>query len=594
MRFIPDKFKLLLDRQLTLSNFSQKLADMRGERTMCILHEPLRYRDFPLKLVSYLDAAHFAYRVSGFLREIGVRPGERVALCTSNNADLPMSIMGTIASGAVAVPLNFMLKAEEMRYIVENCGAETLIVDPEVLALNIRKRDNLPTIKRWVMAGPREECPDGFISLDEGLSAVGEATPADLDPDDPVAIFYTSGTTGYPKGAVMSSCNLITAQKIAAAILPVGPRSKGLYCLPAAHVMGFGCIIMGCCVGLEAYYMRHFSPREALEAMVREGVNLFVGVPAMYAMMLAEGIDKYDLSNLKMLGSAADAMPEELVEVFRRKGSFIKLGPLRIKAFFAEVYGMVELAGTATLKMAFPGIKYSRGCVGWPVWPVRVRILDENGNPLPPGEIGEVAVSGPGVTKGYWNDPEATRELISGGWLRTGDMGKKDRLGRLYFVDRKKDVIKCGGYSVFSVEVEKEVLTHPALSDAAVIGVPHPTKGEVPVAEVTLKPGTQASDEEILQWCREHIAGYKCPRVVRIIQPEEMPYGATLKVRKLELRRRFADLYTENSPPCNDQVTISTDYNKAALLGGGDQPRGDEHEASALPLRGTALVLPHH
>ncbi len=544
MSVIPDKFRLLFDRRLTLSNFSQRLADMRGDKTMSVLHEPLRYLDFPLKRVSYRDAARFAYRVSSFLREIGVKPGERVALCTSNNADLPMSIMGTIAAGAVAVPLNFMLKAEEIRYIVENCGAETLITDPEVFAGNIRRKESLPSIKRWVMAGPREECPSGFVSLDEGLSGVREATPAEVDPDQPVAIFYTSGTTGYPKGAVMSSRNLITAQKIAAAVLPVGPKSKGLYCLPTAHVMGFGCIIMGCCVGMEAYYMRHFSPREVLEAMVREKVNLFVGVPAMYAMMLAEGIDKYDLSNLKMLGSAADAMPEELVEAFRKKGSFIRLGPFRTGAFFAEVYGMVELAGTATLKMALPGIKYPRGCVGWPVWPVRVRILDEYGDTLPPGEVGEVAVSGPGVTKGYWNDPEATRELISGGWLRTGDMGKKDRLGRLYFVDRKKDVIKCGGYSVFSVEVEKEVLAHPAVADAAVIGVPHPTKGQVPVAVVTLKPGEKATEEELLSWCREHIAGYKRPRAVRIIPPEEMPYGATLKVRKLELRRRFADLFS--------------------------------------------------
>jgi len=549
MSVIPDKFRLLFDRRLTLSNFSRKLADMRGDKTMSILHEPLRYRDFPLKRVSYLDAARFAYRVSAFLREIGVEPGERVALCTSNNADLPMSIMGTIAAGAIAVPLNFMLKAEEMRYIVENCGARTLVIDAEVFAANVRRKESLPSIKRWVMAGPEEECPPGFISLDEGLSEVSEAAPADIDPDQPVAIFYTSGTTGYPKGAVMSSSNLITAQKIAAAILPVGPRSKGLYCLPTAHVMGFGCIIMGCCVGMEAYYMRHFSPREVLEAMVRERVNLFVGVPAMYAMMLAEGIDKYDLSNLKMLGSAADAMPEELVEAFRRKGSFLKLGPFRTGAFFAEVYGMVELAGTATLKLALPGIRYPRGCVGWPVWPVRVRIVDEYGKTLPPGEVGEVAVSGPGVTKGYWNDPEATRELINEGWLRTGDMGKKDRWGRLYFVDRKKDVIKCGGYSVFSVEVEKEVLSHPAISDAAVIGIPHPTKGQVPVAVVTLKPGVSASEEEILSWCRENIAGYKCPRAVRIIPPEEMPYGATLKVRKLELRRRFADIFNGERVP---------------------------------------------
>lgn len=543
MGILPDKFKLLLDRRLTLANFCQRLADLRGEKTMSRLHVPLRYQEFPLKTITYADTARFVEKVASGLREMGVQPGERVAVSTSNNADLPLTIMGVAAAGAMAVPLNYMLKAEEIRYIVGDCGAETVIVDRAVFRNNIRDRESVPGVKRWVMAGPREECEEGFLSLDEAMSAARPRPPADIDPDRPVAVFYTSGTTGFPKGAVMSSRNLLTAQKIAAAIIPVGPGMKGLFCLPAAHVMGFGCILMGFCVGLEAYYMPHFHPREVLEAMERERINVFVGVPAMYAMMLAEGIDGYDLSSLKMLGSAADAMPLEHVEIFRERGTLFKIGPFRARAFFAEVYGMVELAGVATLKLAILGITYPPGCVGWPVWPVRVRIIDEHGKVLPPGEVGEVAVSGPGVTKGYWANPEATRELISDGWLRTGDMGKKDRWGRVYFVDRKKDVIKCGGYSVFSVEVENEVLAHPDVGDVAVVGIPHPTKGEVPLAVVTLKPGANTSEEELLSWCREHIAGYKCPRAVRIIPPEEMPYGATLKIRKLELRRRFSDLF---------------------------------------------------
>jgi len=437
-----------------------------------------------------------------------------------------------------------MLKATEMRFIMENCGAETLIVDREVFEGNIGSKDKLPSISRWIMAGPREDCGEGFLCLDEAMSAAEPWEGERLDPDAEVAIFYTSGTTGFPKGAVMTSRSLLTAQKIAACLIPVGPGLRGVFCLPAAHVMGFGCYIIGACVGLGAYYMRHFEPRAVLEAMEREKAELFVGVPAMYAMMLAEGIDKYDLSSMKMLGSAADAMPEEYVNAFRAKGTLFKLGPFKPKAFFTEVYGMVELAGVATMKMAIMGLKYPRGCVGWAVPPVRVRIIDEDGKKLPAGEVGEVAVSGPGVTKGYWNNPEATSELIVDGWLRTGDVGKKDKLGRLFFVDRVKDVIKCGGYSVFSVEVEKEVLGHPDLADAAVVGVPHPLKKQVPLAVVTLKPGAQTSEEEILAWCKENIAGYKSPRAVRIIKPEEMPYGMTLKVRKLELRDRFADLFT--------------------------------------------------
>ncbi|MDI6831595.1 MAG: AMP-binding protein [Actinomycetota bacterium] len=543
MRLFPDKYKLALARDLTLANFHDRMAELRGEKTICRLHEPLRYRDFSLGELSFADAARFVDRAASALRDLGVKPGERVGVNTSNNVDLPLLVFAIARAGAIAVPMNYMLKAREMDYILGNCGAETLILDREVFEANVGDKGALHGIARWVAAGPADECPEGFLSLDEAMSAASGGGASRLDPDQPVAIFYTSGTTGFPKGAVMTSRSLLTAQKIAAAVLPVGPGFKGVFCLPAAHVMGFGCYIIGCCVGLQAYFMRHFSPREVLEAMEREKADLFVGVPAMYAMMLAEGIDKYDLSSLKMLGSAADAMPEEYVEAFRDKGTLFRLGPLRARAFFAEVYGMVELAGVATLKIAIMGLRFPPGCVGWPVWPVRVRILDEEGRELPPGEVGEVAVSGPGVTRGYWGNPEATAELIRDGWLRTGDMGKKDRLGRLYFVDRAKDVIKCGGYSVFSVEVEKEVLGHPSLADAAVVGVPHPLKKQVPIAVVTLKPGERATEEEILAWCREHIAGYKCPRAVRIIAPEEMPYGMTLKVRKLELRRRFGDLF---------------------------------------------------
>jgi long-chain acyl-CoA synthetase len=547
MKLIPDKISVALMKDLTLANFTQRLAELRGDKAGVKLHEPLRYSDFNMTEWSIADAAAFVEQVAAALIDLGVAPGERVGVSTSNNFDLPLSIFAVARAGAVAVPMNFMLKAKEMRYIMEDCGAETLIVDREVFDANIGSREELPGIRRWIMAGPKEECLEGFVCLDEAMKASGGGPGVDIDPDQAVAIFYTSGTTGFPKGAVMTSRNLLTAQKIGSALIPVGDRAKGVYCMPAAHVMGFGSYIIGCCVGMQAYYMRHFEPRAVLEAMEREKATIFVGVPAMYAMMLAQGIDSYDLSSLKMLGSAADAMPEEYIESFRAKGSLFRLGPFKPKAFFVEVYGMVELAGIATMKIAIMGLSYPPGCVGWPVWPVRAQILDEDGKRLPAGEVGEVAVSGPGVTAGYWNNQEATTELIKDGWLRTGDMGKKDKLGRLYFVDRKKDVIKCGGYSVFSVEVEKEVLEHPALADAAVIGVPHPLKKQVPLAVVTLKPGAEATEEDILSWCREHIAGYKSPRAVRIISPEEMPYGMTLKVRKLELRDRFADLFTEGA-----------------------------------------------
>lgn len=401
MRLIPDKFNLALQKDLTLGNFHDRIVELRGDEAFSTLHEPLRYRDFPLRELSYRDAARFVEKVSSALRDLGVRPGERVGISTGNNGDLPLSIFAIARAGAIAVPMNYMLKGKEMRYIMENCGAETIIVDKEVFQGNIGSKEELPCINHWIMAGPREDTGDGFLSLDEAMSAAPDWEGEKLDPDAEVAIFYTSGTTGFPKGAVMTSRCLLTAQKIAACVIPVGPSFSGLFCLPAAHVMGFGCYIIGACVGLRAYYMRHFEPRAVLAAMQKEKIGLFVGVPAMYAMMLAEGIDKYDLSSMKMLGSAADAMPEEYVEAFRAKGSLFRLGPFQPKAFFTEVYGMVELAGVATLKIAIMGLKYPRGCVGWALPPVRVRILDEDGRKVPTGEVGEVAVSGPGITKGY-------------------------------------------------------------------------------------------------------------------------------------------------------------------------------------------------
>jgi long-chain acyl-CoA synthetase len=553
MRFIPDKIQLALDRDLTLANLHSRVAELRGDRKFLKLHEPLDYTGFPANNLSYIDTAAFVERMASALVDMGVKPGERVGISTHNNADLPLGIFAIMRMGAIAVPMNFMLKGKEMAYIMDNSGAETLIVDPEVFAINIKDRGRMPAIKRWIMAGGSKDLPDGFISLDQAMQAASPEGPAFKQKrDDVCAIFYTSGTTGFPKGATMTSGNLLTAQKNVAALLPARQNAPGLFCLPASHVMGFGAYIIGTCLGISAYYMRHFSPKDVLEVMEREGTEIFVGVPAMYAMMLDEGLDKYELSSMKVLGSAADAMPKQHIDEFRRRGNLFRLGPIHPKAFFVEIYGMVELAGCATLKMAFMGLDYPQGCVGWPLWPVRMRILDEYGKKLPRGEVGEVAVYGPGVCQGYWNNPVATEELIERGWLRTGDMGFRDKWGRLNFVDRKKDVIKCGGYSIFSVEVEREVQEHPAVDAVAVVGVPHPLKKQMPIAVVSLAPGAETTEEEILEWCKQNIGAYKCPRAIRIVNPEEMPYGMTLKVRKLELRDRFSDLFMGEADLVND------------------------------------------
>lgn len=544
-----NKTRLALTRNLTLANLQDRLARVYPNRTFAYLAKPLAYECLSTDRLTHEDARNFISRTAEVLTGLGLQRGERVALCTMNNVDLPMIIFAVIRAGGIAVPLNFMLKGREIRYIAENCGARMLFVDSDVFASNIGDKEAIPSIEHWIMTGPASEVKEGFLSLDAMLSGgSGDFEPAGIDPDDVAAIFYTSGTTGKPKGAMTTSRSLLTNQKIASLLLPVGKKDFGVFALPAAHVMGFSTILIGLCAGIKGYFIPHFNPEEVLGAIEKYRATIFAGVPAMFSLMLKSNPEQYDLSSIRMWGSAADAMPETEMKALKAYGAFLRLGRLKIRSIFAECYGMVELSGAATIKIALPGLTFPPGCVGFPVPPTRLRIMDDTGRKVRRNEVGEVMVKGPAVTKGYWNDEGKTGEsLVDGEWFRTGDLGKKDWMGRVFFVDRKKDVIKCGGYSIFSVEVEEEMLEHPDLSHVTVIGVPHPTKGEMPIAVVTLKSGVRADADEVLAWARENIAAYKAPRAVKIAGEGDMPYGMTLKVLKRKLRERYCEEFTAGS-----------------------------------------------
>lgn len=543
-----EKVRLFFDRTVTAANLQDRLVEIYGDRTSVILEEELGYTNFPGRSFTYTQGAEFVNRIANVLKnDLKIKKGDRVGICTMNNADLFLIIVAVMKAGGIAVPMNFMLRGREIRYIIENCSAKMMIVDRDVFNSNIREKSRLPSVKKWIMAGPRKDVPDGFFSLDGMMSSAGITfTPVTTKPREPVAIFYTSGTTGFPKGAVMSSEGIIKAQKRAAAVLPIGKKDFGIMSLPLAHIMGFAVSLLGLCAGAPGYFMKVFNPQKVLEVIERYRATLFVGVPAMYSMMLNYNPEKYDLSSVKMWASAADAMPSEHIKRYRRMGSLVKMGPLRLPSLFTEAYGMVELAGLCTLKLAVPGFEYPPGCVGFPMPPAKVRIVDEEGNEVPRGEVGELAVKSPGVMLEYWNNPEETgRSFTDDRWFRTGDMAKKGRLGMVYFVDRKKDVIKCGGYSVFSVEVEEEILVHKKVAEAAVLGMPHPTKGEVPIAIITLKQGEKTDTDEILAWCKENIAPYKAPRDIKIVAPADLPHGMTLKVLKRVLRDKYKEEYKE-------------------------------------------------
>jgi len=541
------KAKLAFTRGLTVSNFLDHAARVYGDRDVAILEEPLRYQVFSGDSITYNQMASLSSHVVHALTRLGVKKGDRVIICPSNGVDVPILTASVAKMGGIAVPLNFMLRGKEIEYIARNCGARFLVTDQEVFYGNIREKGAVEEIEEWVMTGPAEEVPEGFRSLDDLMQGTPEHyEPASIGLDDVVGIFYTSGTTGFPKGAMMTSRGLLTGQKFAGMALPVGPDDFGIHCLPLAHLFGYGICIIGMVAGMKGYMMKHFDPVKVLQAIERFKASVFVGVPVMYQSLFESNVEDYDLSTMRLWGSSADAMPQEYIDRARDEGAFLRLGPLSTRSVFAEAYGMVELSAIATLKMALPGVKWPRGCVGMPIFPIRVKVVDEGGSKLSKGEVGELLVTGPGVMKGYWNNPEETDKTLEGNWLHTGDMAWKDSWGRVFFVDRKKDVIKCGGYSVFSVEVEQEILAHPDVREAAVIGVPHPAKGQAPVAVVCLEEGSEIEEGELLDWCRENIAPYKAPRRVHIVPLAEMPYGMTLKVLKRELRQRFIDDFEES------------------------------------------------
>jgi len=538
------KFRVAFDKEVHFGNFIDKVTDMYGDKTCFILDTSLDYSFMSGDRHSYVEWLGFVNRMANALRdEIGIKAGDRVVVDMSNRIEIPFTCAAIMKIGAVAVPINFMLTLPEISYIVSDAGARAFVTDRAVFTSQIGSKDKIPDVEKWVVLDSAEGLDEGMIELKPVLEqASPDFPPQKKDPDELVGIFYTSGTTGFPKGAMMSSRSLLTAQRLTAAVVPTTPRDIGAMALPLAHLFGFGLWIIALSGGLTGLFVRSFNPKKMLKIIEEKKPTIFVGAPAMYLMMLEVGIDDRDLSHVRIWGSSSDAMPDDVAKRFCKAGGLF-IGGKRFPSIFLDAYGMVELSALACLKIQFPGLNFPPGCVGWPMPPIRMRIIDEEGNKLPPGNVGELAVKGPCVTLGYWGKPEETKASIANGWFRTGDMAKKDRFGRVYFVDRKKDVVKSGGYSVFSVEVEKEILDHPGVSDVGVVGVPHPTLKEVPIAVVVLDPNASYAPDEILKWCEENIASYKCPKKVVIIPDEEMPRTPTMKILKRELRERYKDLF---------------------------------------------------
>jgi long-chain acyl-CoA synthetase len=453
-------------------------------------------------------------RVAGLLAGRGVGPGDRVGLMLPNVPHFAAAYYGILRLGAVVVPMNVLLKAREVSFYLADPAARLVFAWHDFA--DAARAGAAEAGAELVLVAPGEF---------EQLLAAAEprAEVARRAADDTAVILYTSGTTGKPKGAELTHHNLRRNAEVARGLFGLGAGDVALGALPLFHSFGQTCglnatISGGGCLTL----IPRFDPGKALEIIQRDRVGIFEGVPTMYSAMLHHpDAGAYDTSSLRVCVSGGSAMPVEVLRAFEE----------RFGCKVLEGYGLSETSPVASFN--HPDRERKPGSIGTPIEGVEMKAVDEDGAEVPAGEVGEIVIRGHNVMKGYWERPEATAEAIRDGWLSTGDMARVDEDGYFFIVDRKKDLIIRGGYNVYPREVEEVLYEHPAVREAAVVGMPDDDLGEEVGAAVALKEGREAGADELQAFVREHVAAYKYPR--RIWFVDELPKGPTGKILKREI-----------------------------------------------------------
>jgi long-chain acyl-CoA synthetase len=479
-------------------------------------HTALRLNQFAL---SYAQLDRAARGVARGLRERGLGPGDHVALMIPNVPEFSIAYFGILYAGCTVVPLNVLLSAPEVAYHLQDSEARLLIAHPLFAETAARgaSEAGVPLLRS-----------SGDAAGHESLVGMAQGTALEVmhqtEATDTAVILYTSGTTGKPKGAELTHSNLfLNCAVVVPKLLPLAQDHVALAALPLFHSFGQTCIQNASIANGGTFtLLPRFSAEEALAMIERDRVTLFAGVPTMYFAILHHQGKPRDLSSLRYCMTGGAAMPVEVMRAFEEKHGVQIL----------EGFGLSETSPIASFNML--DRPRQPGSIGYPVWGVEMAILDDADQPLPDGERGEICVRGHNVMKGYWKRPEATKEALRNGWFHTGDIGIRDRNGSYTIVDRKKDMIIRGGFNVYPREIEEVLYGHPAVLEAAVVGVRDESHGEEVKAILALKPGHKLGAPEVIAFCKERLAAYKYPRVVEF--RDVLPKGPTGKILKRELR----------------------------------------------------------
>lgn len=456
-------------------------------------------------------------KVGNALLNMGVKKGDVVAIYLPNSPEFLFTYFAVARIGAIVLPSNILFRTGELSYVLNSSRAKILVgASAETEQYLIEANTELPHLEKIITVGKPVNASVDFHSLISEASE--ELEPVDCSSDDLVSILYTSGTTGQPKGAMLSHGNLMAVGTLSSTILHIDDQDVLLTPTPFCHICFVLSVLGPLNVGAGLVTMRKFSPEKALELIARYRVTHFTGVPTMYIFMLQQyDRRKYDLKAWRCAYAAGASMPVQYINEIEEK----------FGVSFSELYGLTETSSTVTYNRLGHG---KNGSVGLAAPGNQVKVVDESGNELPAGEIGEILVKGPGVFKGYWEMPEATKEVFDGEWFRTGDLGKYDEEGYFYIVGRKKEVIVCGGYNVYPREVEEIICQHPKVMEAAVLGVRDPVRNEIPKAFIRVKDGEEMTEQELVEFCAQRMASYKVPREVEFLP--ELPKSPSGKVLK--------------------------------------------------------------
>ncbi|HVW79382.1 MAG TPA: long-chain fatty acid--CoA ligase [Mycobacteriales bacterium] len=478
---------------------------------------------------TYAEMASRSAALATGLADRGIGSGDVVALLSYNCPEFLEAIFAANYLGAIAMPINWRLAAPEVRYILEHSGAKAIVCDEALTTLADEAVSDLTGggLLKVCVADP---APSGWTAIAE-LRATGSVSPrVPVDGDDVHRLMYTSGTTGRPKGVMLTHANL--AWKNLAHLVEFGFNSGdlGLACGPLYHVGALDLTTTTLiAAGATTIIHRSFDAAAVVEEIERSKVSTVWLAPAMVnAIMALPDVDSRDLSSVRVVINGGEKMPIPLIERIQRVFS---------SAWFADAYGMTETVSGDTF-LDRDSIITKLGSVGRPCLHLELDLWDERGQPVSPGEPGEVVMRGPKVFKGYWRDPEATAKAFDGGWFHSGDIGVRDEDGYLFIVDRLKDMIVSGGENIASSEIERVIYGHDAVLEVAVVGRPDERWGEVPVAFVVRREGTEVDADELLALCRDQLAKFKVPKEVRFI--EALPRNPSGKVLKRDLRAQLA------------------------------------------------------